>query len=112
MKMLLGSVFLKFFFETLWNFFSKDYSTDFQKSGTNGKSGHSPVCLLTPLVCIHLTFYSLRKSVGGIFDPNFSIFYVFSKTTQQKSEILDLTDKTGVYTQKVMAIRKAEFSIF
>ena len=67
MKMLLGSGFL--FFETLWKIFVflKNYYNDFQKSGTNGKSAHSPVYLHTSLVSLYLTPLStaFKKVCGG-----------------------------------------------
>ena len=54
-----------YFFETLWKFFSffqkftsQNYYSDFRKSGTNGKSAHSPVCLHTPLISFYRTSIS------------------------------------------------------
>ena len=111
-----------FFFETLWKIFVflKNYSTDFQKSGTNVNSGYSSVSLLTPLVSFYLTSFStaFEKVCGGIFDPIFWIFLHFLENYPSKSEIFGSIEKTGYgklpcisgyaqtfFTQKIMALK-------
>ena len=85
-----GIVFFNFFLlsETPWKSFFNNFvllkilSADFQKkSGTNGNSAHSPVCLHNLLVSFYLTLLSkaFEKVCGGYFDPNFQHFPVISK---------------------------------
>ena len=104
--------------------FLEDYSTDVKKSGTNGSSAHSHVCLHNPQsLFFNLTPLStaFEKVCGENFWPD---FLHLLENYSPKFEILGSTDRTGFekltcisgYTQfflhKVMALRKVKFLIF
>ena len=57
----------------MFSFISKNYSIDFRKSDTNGKSAHSPVYLHALIVSFYVTPLStdLEKVCGEIFDAIF-----------------------------------------
>ena len=74
------------FFCTLWKIFvfPKNYSTDFQIKSFIGKSAHYPMRLHNSLVSFYLTLLptAFEKVSGGIFYPNFWVFYLFSKNAR------------------------------
>ena len=84
---------------TLWKIavFLKNYLTDFQKSGTNGKSAHSSVCPNNPLVSFYLAPLptAFGKVCGGNFWTKCLIFIIFSKTTHYEAKLCILCIVSG-----------------
>ena len=104
-----GSGFFFKNFATFWKMFSlffknlvflENYSTDFHKSGTNGKSARSPVCLHNPLVSFYLTHYlqTSENSEGEYLTLIFGLFFfTFSKTTVPNLSFLNFNRKRGLW---------------
>ena len=77
---------LKSFFAVLQKFqtFLKEYSADFQKNDTNGKTGGSFMCLLILLISLNFNPRSTAfETIGKVFFDMFlkKFLFIFSKKT-------------------------------